>query len=271
MSKNYLTGVSMKNVLVKLTVPLICSALVFSGCGTSGTKNYSSGQGNTNTGTKTNSTNGSSTQTSNKTDYSSGATSSTNSTGTTGAGTSGISGTGTSAILGTGGLSSSLENQLRRAGINGTKVLVLDDTVILGQSSTGSSAGTTSGTRTSGSMLGTTGVGTTGTYGANGTSGGSASGNSSNLSNAQSQIQRVLGDIRILTVSDAEALRAMDRVKSALKTTNFSHAAVSADITTIIRSAKQSSSTIRPNSTYGIGSSTYSGSGSSTQTGSNAR
>jgi hypothetical protein len=306
------------NTLSKLTFPLICSAILFSGCGSAGTKGYS-GQGS---GTKITTSQGSKTTTNATSNYSS-TYNTTQTTDNSGAnGTSGTTGTSTTTTAHEPiGVTATVESMLQQHGIYGTKVLVLDDTVFLAQ--TGSTAtrgtapgsethyntdslgsvsknnaagatpdpdsktrlpnttgttGNTSYSNTTDSTLGTgnsgatqaqgldyggsdqarkivdnTGTNQTGPSTTSGHLGTTQAGESSgaimygapgssyghiNLNVAKMQIQSVLGGVRVLSVSSPEAIQAMDRVKKQLKSATISNAAVSADISTIIKNAK---------------------------------
>lgn len=126
-------------------------------------------------------------------------------------GMSGYSQTGTGQwMTNTNGISTSLEYHLRQAGVRGVRVLAIGDTIILGDSSrqvkprgTGQNTGT-------------------------------------DLSVAVNHIRSVVGGgSRILTVSNPQAIQAMERVKSRINTTtktNQTHS-ISKDLSTIVNSA----------------------------------
>ncbi len=138
--------------------------------------------------------------------------------GTTGySGTSGIYGTTAAGhwTTNTSGFSTNLEHHLRKAGIYHVKVLAIGDTIILGESRHAKTRGTGQNTGT-------------------------------DLSSALNQVRSVVGGgARILTVSDDNAVRAMDRVKHHLNTasTHARNYSITKDLDLIVSKAIPKTST----------------------------
>ncbi|MFM1654339.1 hypothetical protein ACI7RC_19925 [Brevibacillus sp. B_LB10_24] len=142
-----------------------------------------------------------------------------------------------------GGVSSHIQSRLHSEGIDGIKVLVLDDTVILAQDQKQISAhrydpmqhkllNPTAGESGKGARSSTDpGLGTKGT---------SKAVDHDNLSAAREHIHSLFGsDVRVMTVTDRSAIQAIDRIKAKLKSGSASHAEISRDLSTIMRSAKK--------------------------------
>jgi hypothetical protein len=171
-------------------------------------------------------------------------------TGTTGTGWfgnrngNGIRGFGTGNGVGMMGISSQLESQLNQSGSLGTKVLVIGDTIILGVRNNADNGmqGAGNGTR-----LGNRGTGFGGIRNdnnENGARGFGLFGNTGNrtggLGNTGGMLQNRLGaGGRVLTVTDEDALVAMDRVQRSLSTYASSDLdAISSDIVLILSRAQ---------------------------------
>jgi hypothetical protein len=142
-----------------------------------------------------------------------------------------------------GGVSSHIQSRLHSEGIDGIKVLVLDDTVILGQDKKHISAhrydpmqhkllNPTAGESGKGARTSSDpGMGTKGT---------SKAVDHDNLAAAREHIHSLFGsDVRVMTVTGRPAIQAIDRIKAKLKSGSASHAELSRDLSTIMRSAKK--------------------------------
>jgi hypothetical protein len=137
------------------------------------------------------------------------------------------------------GISSLLESQLNQSNIPGAKVLIIGDTVILGLSNNRNNMGAGS----TGARL--TGMGTTG-------SGGNESWD---INEVRSLVQTSLGTgMLVLTVTDTNALNAIDRVEQSLNSfSSANSAAISSDIELILNNAQ---SPARRNNTGGANGNT---------------
>ncbi|WP_134685067.1 hypothetical protein [Brevibacillus migulae] len=190
---------------------------------------------------------------------------STNQYGSTysGMGANTLSTIGSSSIH-TAGISSNLESVLKNGGTDGVSVLVLDDTVIMGESDKHHRDGSHYDAMQSKLLTGYSGTSATepmnptGFTGTNGTSGSTSRGwnqvqskqgsdamhakNATGLSSVQMAAQEVHrifgGNVRVLTVNDPKALEAINRVKSNLKSAK-TQSNVSADIAYIMKQARE--------------------------------
>ena len=158
---------------------------------------------------------------------------------------------GTQAPASYNGVSSYLEAQCRAAGIQGTKIVVLGDTVIIGQTpganrgagyqqggTTGGGMGNNGGgmgnnggaAGNTGGVGGMTGAGAGGAGGA----GGGTAGATGNRTDARTVVQNILGpQAKILLVRDSASLKAIDR----LKQTPTSAQSYAQDVSLVMRNA----------------------------------
>ncbi|HZG13854.1 MAG TPA: hypothetical protein VE710_02430 [Candidatus Bathyarchaeia archaeon] len=177
-----------------------------------------------------------------------------------------------SSSIQTAGISSRLESALKNGGSDGISVLVLDDTVILGESDAPTRDGSHYDAMQSKVLTGYSGTSAkgpmnpTGFTGTNGTTGSTSRGweqvknnqgtndlhtkNATGLSNVQMAAQEVHrifgGNVRVLTVKDPKAIEAINRVKTNLKSANTQNN-VSADIAYIIKQAREANVNTRTN------------------------
>jgi hypothetical protein len=137
------------------------------------------------------------------------------------------------------GLSSYIESRLKSAGVDGIRVLALDDTIILGQSDR--QIATTRYDDIQNQVInGRRGTSAKGPWSKNESTGtpGSKGADFNNLDEARHQIRSILGDnVRILTVSDRNAVAAMDRFKSRLNSGPVESAGLADDISIIMKNA----------------------------------
>lgn len=144
---------------------------------------------------------------------------------------------GTQAPASYNGVSSYLEAQCRAAGIQGTKIVVLGDTVIIGQTpGANRGAGYQQGGTTGGGM-GNNGGGAGGNAGGVGGmtgAGGGTAGATGNRADARTVVQNILGSqAKILLVRDSASLKAIDR----LKQTPTSAQSYAQDVSLVMRNA----------------------------------
>lgn len=146
-----------------------------------------------------------------------------------------------SSSLHAGGFSSKLESMLDGAGVDGVKVLVLDDTVVLAD--TGKRMNTMNYDPLQSKVLNATSgpfaTGPKNSSGFTGTMGTMGKADDSDLAKAKREIQSMFGkDVRILTVSDSRAVQAIDRVKANMKSDSGNQQQVLNDLSLIIKTAK---------------------------------
>ncbi|MED0738225.1 hypothetical protein [Aneurinibacillus thermoaerophilus] len=164
-----------------------------------------------------------------------------------------------SSSLHEGGISAHLQSRLASGGVEGVKVLVLDDTVILGR--TDKKIVSTSYDPMQNKLLnGTSGNSATGianisrppeklpdnkaggekVNGKAGTSGTPNVASSDNMEEARRQIASMFdGNVRILKVEQREAVAAMDRIKKEMQASSPSAKKLVKDISLIIRNASE--------------------------------
>jgi len=143
---------------------------------------------------------------------------------------------GTQAPASYNGVSSYLEAQCRAAGIQGTKIVVLGDTVIIGQTpGANRGAGYQQGGTTGGGMGNNGGAaGNTGGIGGMTGAGGGTAGATGNRTDARTVVQNILGpQAKILLVRDSASLKAIDR----LKQTPTSAQSYAQDVSLVMRNA----------------------------------
>lgn len=141
-----------------------------------------------------------------------------------------------SSSLHDGGISSHLESRLAGEGINGVKVFVLDDTVILARSKP-------EGTSTSyDEMQNKVLKNTAGLSGKGNFDGVDETGANTddNLYQAKKLMNKAFdGHVQILTVTNPKAVTLIDRIKSTIKADNPSYSRMTNDITTLIKMTRE--------------------------------
>jgi hypothetical protein len=221
------TGAYMKKVYVRMGVPFLCATIALTACG------YQKQISQDNSGAETRSLadasiipyyGGPKTQTTNEHG------------GTTyGQGTGVYSRIGSSGLHSS-GISSHIESRLSGVGIDGVKVLVLDDTVILARDKEQLSSSqydplqhkvlNPNGGQSSRGPQSNQGAATRGSQGVN----------HDNMIQAREQVEALLGgNVRILTVTNPKAVALMDRIKSGVNSNSMSEQTLSQDIANLLK------------------------------------
>ncbi len=147
------------------------------------------------------------------------------------------------------GISSNIESRLNSAGVHGISVLVLDDTVVLGEAGTHAhSAGyDPMQSKLLSPYSGTSGTGPKNTSGKAGSTGTRGTSNQSTLERARHEVESMVGGTgRVLTITNKHAVKAMQRVKSALSAKSSAYKTLSSDISTIMKHASGKSAKAAP-------------------------
>lgn len=145
--------------------------------------------------------------------------------------------------LHTGGISAKLESVLGSAGIDGMKVFVIDDTVILGETGRAGIRATHYDDLQSKVLSNTAGNSGTGRKHASSSSMSGTMGARHNPMNdvqkAKREIEHVTGgNVRVLVVTHAEGLKAIDRLRANMQKTGVPVQKVADDVRTVLKYAK---------------------------------
>lgn len=143
--------------------------------------------------------------------------------------------------LHTGGISAKFESILSSAGINGMKVFVIDDTVILGETGKAGIRATHYDDLQSKVLSNTAGNSGTGRQHAQNMSGtmGAPHTQMNDVQKAKREIEQFTGgNVRVLVVTHADGLRAIDRLRANMQKSGVPIQKVADDVKTVLKYAK---------------------------------